>query len=73
VPKKFSITALEHELYHIVQSVDEFGAPKFNRDTGMPTLTLRGHDVEEFVGVVRRYGARACGTCILKIVRFGRD
>jgi hypothetical protein len=57
----------------------------------MPVLTLRGHDVEEFVGVVRRYGAseevqelvdvanapaevahinvaRACGTCMLKIV-----
>lgn len=23
----------------------------------MPVLKLRGHDVEEFVGVVRRYGA----------------
>lgn len=23
----------------------------------MPKLKLRGHDVEEFVGVVRRYGA----------------
>lgn len=22
---------------------------------------MRGHDVEEFVGVVRRYGARAAG------------
>lgn len=48
---------IEHELYHIAQKTDEFGAPKFNRDTGQPVLTLRGHDVEEFVGVVRRYGA----------------
>lgn len=48
---------VEHELYHIAQATDEFGAPKFNRDTGQPVLTLRGHDVEEFVGVVRRYGA----------------
>ncbi|HHP1741547.1 TPA: putative metallopeptidase, partial [Klebsiella pneumoniae] len=32
-------------------------APKFNKETGMPVLKLRGHDVEEFVGVVRRYGA----------------
>ncbi|WP_447867196.1 putative metallopeptidase [Rahnella bonaserana] len=48
---------VEHELYHIAQATDEFGAPKFNRDTGKPVLKLRGHDVEEFVGVVRRYGA----------------
>lgn len=48
---------VEHELYHIAQATDEFGAPKFNKETGMPILKLRGHDVEEFVGVVRRYGA----------------
>lgn len=47
---------IEHELYHIRQKVDGFGAPKFNQE-GMPVLELRGHDVEEFVGVVRRYGA----------------
>lgn len=46
---------IEHELYHIGQEQDEFGAPKFTKD-GMPRLALRGHDVEEFVGVVRRYG-----------------
>lgn len=49
---------VEHELYHIGQEQDEFGAPKFTKD-GMPRLALRGHDVEEFVGVVRRYGASA--------------
>ncbi|MBX6798711.1 hypothetical protein ISE74_27465 [Pseudomonas aeruginosa] len=47
---------LEHELFHIAQKTDEFGAPKFSSD-GMPILYLRGHDVNEFVGVVRRYGA----------------
>lgn len=47
---------LEHELYHISQATDAFGAPKFNKE-GQPVLKLRGHDVEEFVGVVRRYGA----------------
>ncbi|WP_313689777.1 putative metallopeptidase [Pantoea sp.] len=47
---------VEHELYHIAQKVDEFGAPEFTRE-GRPKLTLRGHDVGEFVGVVRRYGA----------------
>ncbi|MHC5128144.1 putative metallopeptidase [Pseudomonas inefficax] len=47
---------VEHELYHIAQVTDEYGAPKFTQD-GLPKLYLRGHDVEEFVGVVRRYGA----------------
>lgn len=47
---------VEHELYHIAQALDEFGAPKFTKD-GLPKLKIRGHDVEEFVGVVRRYGA----------------
>lgn len=48
---------VEHELYHIAQATDDYGAPKFNKETGMPVIKLRGHDVEEFVGVVRRYGA----------------
>jgi hypothetical protein len=47
---------VEHELYHIAQATDQYGAPKFTQD-GMPKLKLQGHDVEEFVGVVRRYGA----------------
>ena len=47
---------LEHELFHIGQEQDEFGAPAFNK-YGLPKLCMRGHDVEEFVGVVRRYGA----------------
>lgn len=46
---------VEHELYHVAQALDEFGAPKFGRD-GKPKLKIRGHDVEEFVGVVKRYG-----------------
>lgn len=49
---------VEHELYHIAQATDEFGAPKFTQE-GEPKITMRGHDVEEFVGVVRRYGASA--------------
>lgn len=47
---------IEHELFHIGQATDEFGAPKFTKE-GLPKLALRSHDVEEFVGVVRRYGA----------------
>jgi len=47
---------VEHELYHIAQATDQYGAPKFTQD-GMPKLEMRGHDVEEFIGVIRRYGA----------------
>ncbi|ELP1305196.1 putative metallopeptidase [Pseudomonas aeruginosa] len=47
---------VEHELYHIAQALDKYGEPKFTEE-GLPKLRLRGHDVEEFVGVVRRYGA----------------
>lgn len=52
---------VEHELYHAAQETDPFGAPKFRKSTGLPVFTLREHDVEEFVGVVRRYGADASG------------
>ncbi|NRP70767.1 hypothetical protein ILFOPFJJ_01649 [Ensifer psoraleae] len=52
---------VEHELYHAAQETDAFGAPKFSKSTGRPIFTIRGHDVEEFVGVVRRYGADAAG------------
>lgn len=48
----------EHELLHCAQDVNEFGGPKFKRD-GSPVFALRGHDVEEFVSVVRRYGVGA--------------
>lgn len=51
---------VEHELYHCAQAMDDFGMPKFKRDGG-PVFAMRGHDVEEFVGVVRRYGAEAAG------------
>lgn len=47
---------VEHELYHCAQKLNAFGMPKFHRD-GSPDYGIRGHDVEEFVGVVRRYGA----------------
>lgn len=47
---------LEHEMYHVAHATDKHGAPTFNRETGKPKLNIRGHDVEEFVGVIRRYG-----------------
>ncbi|MBV6321916.1 hypothetical protein KVP70_13280 [Duganella sp. HSC-15S17] len=46
---------VDHELYHAAQELDEFGQPAFNK-YGLPKLCMRGHDVEEFIGVVRRYG-----------------
>lgn len=55
---------VEHELYHCGQALDEYGAPKFKRD-GSPVFAIRGHDVEEFVGVVRRYGKTAAGVAEL--------
>lgn len=45
-----------HEITHIQQKLDKYGAPRFDRD-GRPVYGLRGHDVEEFTSVVARYGA----------------
>lgn len=47
---------VEHELYHCGQAKDEFGQPRFIEETGLPVFAMRGHDIEEFVGVVKRYG-----------------
>lgn len=47
---------VEHELYHCAQKLNEYGEPMFNPMTERPIFCMRGHDVEEFVGVVRRYG-----------------
>jgi hypothetical protein len=49
---------VEHELYHCAQRLDAFGIPMFTQE-GRPKFGIRGHDVEEFVGIVRRYGAKA--------------
>lgn len=48
---------LFHEALHAGQAKDQFGSPKFNRDTGMPVPCIVPHDLEEFNAVVRRYGA----------------
>lgn len=51
------LALLEHELYHCGQQYDKYECPKFRED-GRPLYTLRGHDVEEFTGIVRRYGSQ---------------
>ncbi len=48
---------IEHELYHIGVERDEDGEPLYSDMTGLPKHYLTGHDVEEFVGVVKRWGA----------------
>jgi hypothetical protein len=48
---------VEHELLHAGQEMGPFG-PKFRKD-GSPAFAIRGHDVEEFVSIVRRYGVGA--------------
>lgn len=50
----------EHELLHCSCKVDEFEQPRKGPD-GEFLWRLRGHDVEQFVSVVRRYGAKAAG------------
>lgn len=60
---------VEHELYHAGQSLDGDGEPRINLQTGRPVFTIRGHDVEEFVGVVRRYGAGAAAGRTMELVK----
>ena len=47
---------VEHELLHAGQKKDRWGAPRFSAQTGKPIFGIRGHDVEEFVSIVARYG-----------------
>lgn len=51
-------SVVEHELCHCAQAVDEFGEPKFHQN-GKPWFGILGHDVEEFVEIVERYGVAA--------------
>ncbi len=51
---------LEHELKHCGQMKDADGLPKFDSD-GNPVFGILAHDIEQFVTVVKRYGAVASG------------
>ncbi len=48
---------IEHELYHVGAKRDEDGNYIVSPSTGEYKYYLRGHDVEEFHGVVERYGS----------------
>lgn len=56
---------VEHELYHGGQALDRWGLPKFSKKTGRPVYAIKGHDVEEHHGIVRRYGAVNAGVAEL--------
>lgn len=59
---------VEHELYHLAHKPDPFGAPSFTKD-GDPKIEIRGHDVEEFTGVVRRYGVGSPDGNLAQMIR----
>lgn len=48
---------VDHELYHIGHKKNKDSGEFEYTSVGEPRLYLRGHDVEEFHGVVQRYGA----------------
>lgn len=58
---------LDHELYHCAQARDQYDCPRFNKD-GDPIFAIRGHDAEEFVGVVRRYGPGGAASGVSELV-----
>jgi len=64
---------IEHELYHCAQATNpRTGEPSFARETGLPLWTIRGHDLEEFIGVARRYGTAVPAIAeFVKAVRLG--
>jgi hypothetical protein len=49
-----------HELSHVRQREDRFGAPVFAND-GRPRWRLVPHDTEVFHEEIRRYGTEICG------------
>lgn len=62
---------VEHEMYHLCHKKDPFGAPAFTKD-GDPKIGIQGHDVEEFIGVVKRYGVGDPGGAIAQLAAAAR-
>jgi len=60
---------VDHELFHCAQALDEFGQPRFRKSDGRPVWAIRGHDVEEFAAVVRRFGVAAAGAQAVEMVK----
>ena len=58
---------VEHELLHCAQATDLFGSPAYTQE-GKPKFGIRGHDVEEHVSIVRRYGVGASASGVAELV-----
>lgn len=54
---KFQEAIVDHELSHMGVKVDEHGVPARDPKTGRIRTYVKHHDMEEFEGVVERYGA----------------
>jgi Putative phage metallopeptidase len=52
---------VEHELFHCRAKRDNYGEIQFDTSDDRPKWEIKGHDVEEHIGVVRRYGAWSHG------------
>lgn len=59
------LALVDHELCHAAVARDEGGAMKHRPGSSEPIWKTRGHDVEQFVGTVRRWGAPAAGAAEL--------
>lgn len=64
------LSLIEHEMYHCSFVTDEEGNPIIPRAGGY-LYTMRGHDVEEFLGVVRRYGPTAEVARLVEVAQRG--
>lgn len=63
---------VEHELYHCAQAKDEWDVPRFHKESGRPIYAIKGHDVEEHVPVVERYGAGILDGSVARLVEAAR-
>lgn len=57
----------EHEMYHCGQKADEDGDPIYTREGGR-IFVIKGHDAEEHVGIVERYGVEAAAAGVKELV-----
>ena len=55
------LAVIDHELSHAGIKLDAYGERQFDRVTDEPTWAVMPHPVEEFPGVVRRWGIAATG------------
>ena len=60
---------IEHELYHIGVERDQDDEIMYSDNTGLPKHYLAGHDVEEFYGVVKRWGANESVKRLVEITK----